>query len=113
MTAARSNRSIPGATPRRNGKAKSSARASQAAWSGRFNEAVSERVKRYTASVDFDQRLAMHDIRGSLAHARMLRACGILSAADLKSIESGLATVAKEIEDGRFEWSLDAEDVHL
>jgi argininosuccinate lyase len=84
-----------------------------AAWSGRFSEAVSERVKRYTASVDFDRRLALHDIRGSLAHARMLNASGILSAADLKRIESGLAKVAKEITSGAFEWSLDAEDVHL
>ncbi len=48
-----------------------------AAWSGRFAEPVSERVKRYTASVGFDKRLAAHDIRGSVAHARMLRAAGI------------------------------------
>jgi len=85
----------------------------QAAWSGRFSEAVSERVKRYTASVGFDQRMAAQDIRGSLAHARMLHACGILSGADLKRIESGLAAIAREIADGRFKWSLDAEDVHL
>jgi argininosuccinate lyase len=84
-----------------------------ATWSGRFNEAVSERVKRYTASVGFDQRLAMHDIRGSLAHARMLRASGILTGADLKRIETGLATIAREIAAGKFKWSLDAEDVHL
>jgi len=84
-----------------------------AAWSGRFAEPVSETVKRYTASVGFDQRLARHDIRGSLAHARMLTACGILTGTDLKKIEKGLAAVAKEIAEGRFAWSLDAEDVHL
>ena len=84
-----------------------------AAWSGRFAEPVSERVKRYTASVGFDQRLAAHDIRGSLAHARMLRAAGILTAADLQAIERGFAAIATEIEAGKFKWSLDAEDVHM
>jgi argininosuccinate lyase len=83
------------------------------AWSGRFAEPVSETVKRYTASVGFDQRLAQHDIRGSLAHARMLTTCGILSRADLKKIEKGLAAIAQEIAGGKFIWSLDAEDVHL
>jgi len=84
-----------------------------AAWSGRFAEPVSERVKRYTASVGFDRRLAIHDIRGSIAHARMLRAAGILSASDLRAIERGFATILREIESGRFAWSLDAEDVHM
>jgi argininosuccinate lyase len=82
-------------------------------WSGRFAEPVSELVQRYTASVGFDQRLAVYDIRGSLAHARMLRAVGILSASDLRAIERGFAAIAREIEQGRFAWSLDAEDVHM
>jgi argininosuccinate lyase len=82
-------------------------------WSGRFAEPVSELVKRYTASVGFDRRLAPHDIRASLAHARMLRGAGILSRGDLRAIERGLSKIAKEIEAGRFRWSLDAEDVHL
>src|SRR6202165_2898404 len=82
-------------------------------WSGRFKEPVDEQVKRFTASVGFDQRLAKHDIRGSLAHARMLAACGILPRRDLKAIERGLARIAREIDAGRFKWSLDAEDVHL
>ena len=82
-------------------------------WSGRFREPVDERVKRFTASVGFDRRLAQQDIEGSLAHARMLAACGILSKPDLKAIERGLARVRREIEAGAFEWSLDAEDVHL
>ena len=59
-------------------------------WSGRFAEPVSPLVKRYTASVDFDRRLAAVDIKGSLAHARMLAATGVLSAADLAAIERGL-----------------------
>ncbi|HEX9179112.1 MAG TPA: argininosuccinate lyase [Burkholderiales bacterium] len=83
------------------------------AWSGRFAEPVSELTKRYTASVSFDKRLAEFDIRGSLAHARMLTKAGVLSADDLAAIERGMAKVLEEIRDGMFEWSLDAEDVHL
>ena len=82
-------------------------------WSGRFAEPVSELVKRYTASIEFDRRLAPHDIRASIAHARMLRAAGILTRGDLKTIERGLARISREIEAGRFRWSPDAEDVHL
>jgi argininosuccinate lyase len=74
---------------------------------------VSERVKRYTASIAFDSRLAQQDIEGSLAHARMLAASGVLTRQDLKAIERGLATVSAEIEQGKLKWSLDAEDVHL
>ncbi len=82
-------------------------------WSGRFKEPVDERVKRFSASVDFDRRLARQDIAGSLAHARMLAAAGIIARRDLTSIERGLERIRREIEGGRFEWSLDAEDVHL
>jgi argininosuccinate lyase len=83
------------------------------AWSARFSEPVSDLVKRYTASVDFDKRLAVFDIQGSLAHADMLSAIGIISAEDKAAIEQGMATILEEIGDGRFEWSLDLEDVHL
>jgi len=82
-------------------------------WSGRFAEPVAERVQRYTASVSFDQRLAEFDLQGSAAHARMLAACGILSAGDLADIERGLEQIRTEIRTGRFVWSLEAEDVHL
>jgi argininosuccinate lyase len=82
-------------------------------WSGRFAEPVSERVKRYTASVGFDRRLADADIDGSLAHARMLAAAGILTLQDLADLERGLATIRGEIAKGTFPWSLDHEDVHL
>jgi argininosuccinate lyase len=82
-------------------------------WSERFSEPVSELVKRYTASVLFDQRLAHHDIRGSLAHARMLVKQGIIQASDLVAIEKGMATIKAEIECGVFVWNLDDEDVHL
>jgi len=82
-------------------------------WSGRFAEPVSPLVKRYTASVDFDRRLAAADIHGSRAHARMLAAIGVLSAADLASIERGLDAIQAEIERGEFPWSADLEDVHF
>ncbi len=83
------------------------------AWSGRFAEPADRLMQRYTASVAFDRRLAEVDIRGSLAHARMLARQGILPAADLADIERGMAQVASEIRDGRFEWSVAREDVHL
>ena len=83
------------------------------AWSGRFSEPVAELVKRYTASVDFDQRLAQVDITGSLAHADMLAHVGILSQSDLDSIREGFATIQSEIASGAFQWSVDLEDVHL
>ena len=70
-------------------------------------------MKRYTASVGFDRRLALHDIKASLAHARMLAVCGVISRANRAEIERGLALIAKQIESGRFQWSLEAEDVHL
>jgi argininosuccinate lyase len=83
------------------------------AWSARFSEPVSDLVKRYTASVFFDKRLAPFDIQGSLAHAEMLSAQGIISADDRAAIERGMAQIAGEIEAGTFEWLLDLEDVHL
>jgi argininosuccinate lyase len=83
------------------------------AWSALFSEPMSELVKRYTASVFFDKRLWQADIAGSLAHADMLAAQGIIAAADLASIQKGLAQVTTEIEGGTFEWKLDLEDVHL
>ncbi|MBX3613992.1 MAG: argininosuccinate lyase [Burkholderiaceae bacterium] len=83
------------------------------AWSARFSEPVSELVKRYTASVSFDHRLARADIEGSLAHAAMLHAVGLLSDDDHAAISQGMATILAEIERGQFAWSVDLEDVHL
>ncbi|MBK8529371.1 MAG: argininosuccinate lyase [Rubrivivax sp.] len=83
------------------------------AWSALFSEPMSELVKRYTASVGFDQRLWRADIAGSLAHADMLTAQGIIGAQDLADIQRGMAQITQEIEDGRFEWKLELEDVHL
>ena len=82
-------------------------------WSGRFSEPVAELVKQYTASVSFDKRLAEFDIAGSIAHARMLGAQGIIAQTDVIAIESGLGEILAEINAGKFEWLLDLEDVHL
>ncbi|MCU1441711.1 MAG: argH [Rhodoglobus sp.] len=83
------------------------------AWSARFSEPVSDLVKRYTASVFFDKRLGQFDIEGSLAHAEMLNAQGIITAADYAEIQRGMAQISSEIAAGQFEWLLDLEDVHL
>ncbi len=83
------------------------------AWSALFSEPMSDLVKRYTSSVFFDKRLWQADIAGSLAHADMLAAQGIIGADDHASIQRGMAQITSEIESGAFEWKLDLEDVHL
>jgi len=83
------------------------------AWSALFSEPMSDLVKRYTSSVFFDKRLWQADITGSLAHAEMLAAQGIIGAQDRAEIERGMAQITSEIESGQFEWKLDLEDVHL
>ena len=83
------------------------------AWSALFSEPMSELVKRYTSSVFFDKRMWKADIAGSLAHADMLAAQGVIAATDLADIQRGMAQITQEIESGSFEWKLDLEDVHL
>ena len=83
------------------------------AWSGRFGEPMSERMRRFNASIDFDRRLAAADIAASLAHARMLAATGVLSDGDRAAIERGLEQIKGEIERGEFVWSRELEDVHF
>jgi argininosuccinate lyase len=83
------------------------------AWSALFSEPMSDLVKRYTSSVFFDKRLWQADIQGSLAHAEMLHAQGLISANDWAAIQKGMAQITSEIESGAFEWKLDLEDVHL
>ena len=92
---------------------KASAVPSGGTWSGRFSEAMTERMQRFSASVDFDRRLASADIAGSAAHARMLAAAGIISSDDLGAIERGLSQIGAEIARGEFAWSREHEDVHL
>ncbi len=82
-------------------------------WGGRFGEATDAFVQRFTASVTFDRRLYRQDIRGSIAHARMLQRIGLLDTGELKLIESGLEAIAADIERGEFDWSVALEDVHM
>lgn len=83
------------------------------AWSGRFSEPVADFVLRYTASVNFDKRMAKADINGSLAHAAMLEKAGVISEQDLADIRRGMKQISEEIAAGKFEWQLALEDVHL
>jgi len=82
-------------------------------WSGRFSEATDSLVEAFTASIDFDRRLAAQDIAGSKAHARMLGRQAILPQADVDAILEGLDTVADEIADGSFPFAVDLEDIHM
>jgi argininosuccinate lyase len=82
-------------------------------WGGRFSEPVDAFVARFTASVNFDQRLYRHDIMGSIAHATMLAKVGVLTDAERDSIIDGLTTIGGEIEAGTFDWRVDLEDVHM
>ncbi|MFV8834961.1 argininosuccinate lyase [Aquisalimonas sp.] len=86
---------------------------SQQLWTGRFTEATDQFVEAFTASEHFDRRLYRQDIRGSMAHARMLAAAGVLTEAERDSILEGLAAIEQEIEAGAFEWSPALEDVHM
>jgi len=82
-------------------------------WGGRFSEATDSFVQRFTASVNFDQRMAGQDIDGSLAHAQMLCAQGVLTRQELEDIVAGLEQVRDEISRGVFQWSVELEDVHM
>ena len=82
-------------------------------WGGRFSEPTDAFVARFTASVDFDQRMAQHDIQGSIAHATMLAGVGVLSEEERDVIIAGLKEISEEIARGEFEWSVALEDVHM
>jgi len=82
-------------------------------WGGRFTAPTDAFVEEFTASVGFDQRLALHDIRGSIAHACMLSECGVIDDAEFTTIAEGLEAVRADIEAGEFEWSVKLEDVHM
>ena len=85
----------------------------QELWGGRFSEPTDRFVQRFTASEAFDRELASYDIAGSRAHASMLEAVGVLTAAENTAIQEGLARVLAEIEAGAFQWSVEREDVHM
>ncbi|MGJ0514613.1 MAG: argininosuccinate lyase [Methylomicrobium sp.] len=81
--------------------------------SARFAEATNAFVEVFTASVDFDKRMAEQDIQGSIAHAKMLAKTGILTDQECAAIEKGLNQIAGEIRNGEFTWSIKQEDVHM
>ncbi|KAM6555700.1 hypothetical protein CsatB_002719 [Cannabis sativa] len=82
-------------------------------WGGRFEESVTDAVERFTESISFDKLLYKHDIMGSRAHASMLAKQGLISNSDRDIIIEGLNKIEKLIEDGKFEWRTDREDVHM
>ena len=82
-------------------------------WGGRFSKNTNELVDAFNASIDFDKRLYHEDIRGSMAHARMLAKCGIIPAEDGEKIIAGLKEILADIEAGNFEFSVDLEDIHM
>jgi argininosuccinate lyase len=81
--------------------------------SGRFAGGPEAGVAKFTESISFDWRLWEQDIRGSIAHAKMLRKIGVLSASELEDITTGLRQIGDEIRGGQFPWSADLEDVHM
>ena len=82
-------------------------------WAGRFSEPTDAFVEAFTASVEFDQRLAPQDIQGSIAHATMLARQGIISEQEREAIVKGLNLILDRIESGKFDWSVGLEDVHM
>ncbi|MGQ9687659.1 MAG: argininosuccinate lyase [Desulfobaccales bacterium] len=86
---------------------------SDKAWGGRFEGATDKEVEEFTSSLHFDRRLYRHDIRGSMAHARMLAKQGILHVADAEAIVQGLAEIEQEIEAGEFAFDPALEDIHM
>ncbi|GAA3943510.1 argininosuccinate lyase [Litoribacillus peritrichatus] len=82
-------------------------------WGGRFSEAVDTFVEKFTASIEFDQRMYRQDIAGSIAHATMLEKVGVLTSDELNQIINGLQEVQQDIENGNMEWSIALEDVHM
>lgn len=81
--------------------------------SARFSEATDAFVEVFTASVDFDRRMARHDIKGSIAHATMLCQVGVLTEQEKNDIIAGLGQIGEEINRGEFNWSIKQEDVHM
>lgn len=83
------------------------------AWGGRFTQSTNELVEKFSESISFDARLYKQDIKGSIAHAKMLHSVGILTADEVSSIEDGLLEILEDIEADRFEWLISREDVHM
>ena len=86
---------------------------SKAMWGGRFSKSTDEMINEFQASINFDKRMYHEDIAGSIAHATMLAKCGILTEEDRDKIVKGLEDIEQQIEDGKFDFSVDLEDIHM
>ncbi|HZW82309.1 MAG TPA: lyase family protein, partial [Candidatus Deferrimicrobium sp.] len=82
-------------------------------WGGRFQKSTDKLVEDFHSSISFDQRLYRQDIKGSIAHARMLGKCSIISEEEAEQIISGLEQILEDIEAGKVEFEVGAEDIHM
>ena len=82
-------------------------------WGGRFEKSTDEMINEFQASIGFDKRMYREDIAGSIAHAKMLAKCGIISEEDKEAIIQGLRDILLQIEEGEFDFSVDLEDIHM
>lgn len=82
-------------------------------WAGRFTKEIDETVNAFNSSIAFDGRMYRHDIQGSIAHATMLGDCGIISKEDSLTIIKGLKEILADIESGKLEMDMTAEDIHM
>ncbi|MGE8203934.1 argininosuccinate lyase [Heyndrickxia sp. NPDC080065] len=82
-------------------------------WGGRFTKETNELVEKFTASISFDQKLALEDIEGSMAHVQMLGECGIIPMNDVELIKQGLKTIENKIINGDVQFSVEDEDIHM
>jgi len=82
-------------------------------WGGRFEKDTAKLVEDFHSSISFDQRLYKHDIAGSIAHAKMLNRIGVLNDQELEQIVSGLKSILEDIEQGKIQFRVDAEDIHM
>lgn len=82
-------------------------------WGGRFTKKTDRLVEEFTASIGFDHLLFEEDIRGSMAHARMLGACGILTPEESEKIIGGLARIRDRVRAGEIVFSVEHEDIHM
>lgn len=82
-------------------------------WGGRFTKETNKLVEEFTASINFDQKLALEDIEGSLAHVQMLGECNIIPLEDVEKIKNGLLTIKQKIEAGTMKYSVQHEDIHM
>ena len=82
-------------------------------WGGRFSKTTDEMINAFQASIDFDKRMYREDVAGSMAHAKMLAKCGILSEADTETILKGLEEIRRQIDAGEFSFDVALEDIHM